>query len=71
MRHPARDPDRLLSKDEAAEKELKKRTLTNRYNARPAWLDHARKALDKVVAGACGRDADWRTGARTDESERA
>jgi len=24
LRHPARDPDRLLSKDEAAEKELKK-----------------------------------------------
>ncbi len=36
-------PDRILPVDEKAEKELKKRTLTNLYNERPAWLDHAHK----------------------------
>ncbi len=34
------------------EADLKKRTLTNLYNARPAWLDLAHKALDKAVAAA-------------------
>ena len=34
-------PDRLLPKDDAAAEVLKKRTLTNLYNQRPAWLDHA------------------------------
>jgi len=33
---------------------LKKRTLTNLYNARPAWLDMAHKNLDKAVAAAYG-----------------
>ena len=37
------------------EADLKKRTLTNLYNARPAWLDLAHQALDKAVAEACGR----------------
>ena len=36
------------------ENELKKRTLTNLYNARPAWLDHAHKTLDAAVAQAYG-----------------
>ena len=36
------------------EAELKKRTLTNLYNARPAWLDLAHKELDKAVATAYG-----------------
>ncbi len=36
------------------EADLKKRTLTNLYNARPAWLDLAHKALDKAVAAAYG-----------------
>lgn len=36
------------------EAELKKRTLTDLYNARPAWLDMAHKALDKAVAAAYG-----------------
>ncbi|OMG53563.1 SAM-dependent methyltransferase [Azonexus hydrophilus] len=36
------------------EAELKKRTLTNLYNARPAWLDIAHKELDKAVAAAYG-----------------
>jgi type II restriction/modification system DNA methylase subunit YeeA len=34
--------------------DLKKRTLTNLYNARPAWLDNAHKALDSTVAKAYG-----------------
>jgi len=36
------------------EAELKKRTLTNLYNARPAWLDHAHRELDAAVATAYG-----------------
>ena len=46
-------PDRILAKPECAA-ELKKRTLTNLYNTRPAWLDNAHKALDKAVAEAYG-----------------
>ena len=34
--------------------ELKKRTLTNLYNARPTWLDLAHKKLDKAVLAAYG-----------------
>ena len=29
-------------------------TLTNLYNARPAWLDNAHKALNQAVADAYG-----------------
>ncbi|PTQ76217.1 hypothetical protein C8R26_12131 [Nitrosomonas oligotropha] len=36
------------------EDELKKRTLTNLYNAKPAWLTNAHQALDKAVATAYG-----------------
>ena len=36
------------------EAELKKRTLTNLYNARPAWLAYAHKTLDAAVATAYG-----------------
>ena len=36
------------------EADLKKRTLTNLYNQRPAWLDNAHKALDAAVAKAYG-----------------
>ncbi|MDP2794549.1 MAG: hypothetical protein Q8O25_10805 [Sulfurisoma sp.] len=36
------------------EAEPKKRTLTNLYNARPAWLANAHKALDAAVAAAYG-----------------
>jgi hypothetical protein len=36
------------------EADLKKRTLTNLYNARPAWLDLAHKQLDLAVAAAYG-----------------
>jgi hypothetical protein len=34
------------------------RTLTNPYNERPAWLDHAHRALDEAVAEAYGWKAD-------------
>jgi type II restriction/modification system DNA methylase subunit YeeA len=60
-------PDRILPKDEAAVKELKTRTLTNLYNARPAWLDHAHRALDEAVAEAYGWGDDWRAGVLTDD----
>jgi type II restriction/modification system DNA methylase subunit YeeA len=53
-------PDRTLPKDEAAAKELKKRTLTNLYNARPQWLVNAHAALDEAVAEAYGWGDDWR-----------
>ncbi|NOU20677.1 MAG: class I SAM-dependent DNA methyltransferase, partial [Methyloglobulus sp.] len=36
------------------EADLKKRTLTNLYNAPPGWLIMAHKALDKAVANAYG-----------------
>lgn len=36
------------------EADLKKRTLTNLYNTRPAWLALAHEALDKAVAAAYG-----------------
>lgn len=60
-------PDRILPKDEAAAQELKKRTLTNLYNARPAWLDHAHRALDEAVADAYGWGEDYRAGALSDD----
>jgi type II restriction/modification system DNA methylase subunit YeeA len=42
-------PERIVAKP-GHEAELKKRTLTNLYNARPAWLDNAHKTLDAAVA---------------------
>lgn len=46
-------PDRIIAKPEHAA-ELKKRTLTNLYNARPAWLDNLHRELDTAVAAAYG-----------------
>ncbi|MFN4061226.1 MAG: class I SAM-dependent DNA methyltransferase [Paracoccus hibiscisoli] len=60
-------PDRILPVDDKAEKELKKRTLTNLYNARPAWLAHAHADLDAAVADAYGWGDDWRAGLLTDD----
>ena len=60
-------PDRILPKDEKAAAILKTRTLTNLYNARPAWLDHAHKALDQAVADSYGWGDDWRAGKLTDD----
>lgn len=50
--------DRIVPKHEKAAAILKKRTLTNLYNERPAWLDHAHKALDEAVATAYGWPSD-------------
>lgn len=36
------------------EADLRKRTLTNLYNARPTWLSDAHKMLDAAVAKAYG-----------------
>lgn len=60
-------PDRILPKDDTAAKELKKRTLTNLYNARPAWLDQAHKVLDEAVAESYGWGDDWRAGVLTED----
>lgn len=51
-------PDRILPKDAQAAVELKKRTLTNLYNARPQWLADAHRDLDAAVAAAYGWPAD-------------
>ena len=51
-------PKRPVPRDEAAAKALKKRTLTNLYNARPQWLADAHEALDAAVAAAYGWSAD-------------
>jgi type II restriction/modification system DNA methylase subunit YeeA len=55
-------PDRVLPRDDKAAEVLKKRTLTNLYNQRPAWLDHAHAKLDAAVAEAYGWGEDWRAG---------
>lgn len=60
-------PDRILPKDAAAEAILKKRTLTNLYNERPAWLAHAHAELDEAVAEAYGWGEDWRAGKLTED----
>lgn len=51
-------PDRILPVSEAAAAVLKKRTLTNLYNERPAWLANAHRDLDAAVAAAYGWPAD-------------
>ncbi len=49
---------RLEPRDADCAAKLKKRTLTNLYNERPAWLDLAHKTLDAAVAAAYGWPAD-------------
>ena len=51
--YPRREP-----RDAGCAAKLKKRTLTNLYNERPAWLDLAHKRLDAAVAAAYGWPAD-------------
>ena len=51
-------PKRPIARDEDAAKALKRRTLTNLYNARPQWLVDAHEALDAAVAAAYGWPAD-------------
>ncbi len=54
----AAELDRLrngwLDPPDLSETELKKRTLTNLYNDRPAWLDQAHERLDRAVYAAYG-----------------
>ena len=50
-------PDRILAHANLGVTdlaELKKRTLTNLYNQRPAWLADAHPALDAAMAAAYG-----------------
>ncbi|MEK7281442.1 MAG: type IIL restriction-modification enzyme MmeI [Chloroflexota bacterium] len=43
-----------LNPPEISQDELKRRTLTNLYNARPTWLSHAHERLDRAVLDAYG-----------------
>ncbi len=47
-------PERVLPVNEAAEEQLRKRTLTNLYNDRPAWLRNLHADLDHAVLAAYG-----------------
>ncbi|MDE0125824.1 MAG: hypothetical protein OXN97_14720 [Bryobacterales bacterium] len=60
-------PPRPVPRDENAAIALKKRTLTNLYNARPQWLVDAHAQLDAAVAGAYGWPADISNDAALDE----
>ena len=51
-------PRRPVPRDGKAAKALKKRTLTNLYNARPQWLSDAHAQMDAAVAAAYGWPAD-------------
>ncbi len=57
-------PDRVLPVSENAAATLKKRTLTNLYNERPAWLVNAHRELDAAVAAAYG----WPAGITDDDA---
>ena len=57
-------PKRPVARDAEAGKELKKRTLTNLYNARPQWLSDAHEVLDAAVATAYG----WEVGISNEEA---
>ena len=46
--------DAWLNPPDTGEEELKRRTLTNLYNARPAWLVDAHRKLDDAVFSAYG-----------------
>lgn len=46
--------DAWLNPPDASEAELKKRTLTNLYNANPTWLQLCHRALDRAVLSAYG-----------------
>jgi len=49
---------RLVPVDAECAKELGKRTLTNLYNQRPAWLANAHRRLDEAVFASYGWPAD-------------
>ena len=59
-------PKRPVPHDAATARELKKRTLTNLYNARPQWLADAHAGLDAAVAAAYG----WPAGISQDDALR-
>jgi type II restriction/modification system DNA methylase subunit YeeA len=46
--------DGWLNPPDTPQEELKKRTLTNLYNARPDWLANAHRTLDQAVFAAYG-----------------
>ncbi len=46
--------DAWLNPPDANPEELKRRTLTNLYNARPSWLAEAHRKLDAAVFAAYG-----------------
>lgn len=46
--------DRWLNPEDLPQGEVKKRTLTNLYNARPPWLELAHANLDRAVFTAYG-----------------
>ncbi len=50
--------DAWLNPPDISDVELKKRTLTNLYNARPTWLDNAHRKLDAAVFAAYGWPSD-------------
>ena len=47
-------PPRQIAVSQSAAKELKERTFTKLYNARPTWLLDAHRELDVAVAAAYG-----------------
>ena len=51
-------PPRPVPCDKKAATAVKKRTLTNLYNARPQWLSDAHAQLDAAVAAAYGWPTD-------------
>lgn len=53
VRYPRVEP-----RDDDCANKLAKRTLTNLYNERPAWLMNAHAKLDNAVAAAYGFDPD-------------
>ena len=58
-------PDRIVARP-GFEADVAKRTLTNLYNLRPAWLAQAHAALDAAVAAGYGW-ADYTSGTSDDE----
>jgi type II restriction/modification system DNA methylase subunit YeeA len=54
--------DNWLNPAGADAAEIKKRTLTNLYNARPTWLSNAHAKLDTAVAAAYGWEGDLSEG---------
>lgn len=60
-------PVRRLPKDDAARRQLVRRTMTALYNERPAWLIELHLALDAAVAAAYG----WPTDIDDEDAMRA